>query len=173
MTDSSPIPHRKLGTLNDLKREHADLLQRMKKAAAELSVSERLHCVSERAAKDPDEPAVSSPECVTLEPLLDDVDIFLNTLSTLSADPGTVENYLWICDTAVNWEHRLSGTLNVSRTVPLAHAPTDLLPSLAPGDALSETELDSRVTSLGKSSLCISVAKGASPQGCARPNRLG
>ena len=89
-------------------------------------------------------------QAVTLKPLLKGVDKFLKCLSEFSANPGTVENYIWICDTAVSFAYKLSNMLIVFRSVKLHNAPSNLLPRLAPGDALSESELDQRVTSLAK-----------------------
>ena len=155
MNENNLMPERAPNMIEKLKHEQANLLLRVK-AAAELSPKDRGYYAGEPA--NPDELGTMLPKCITLQTLKiekdktlsDDLIKFLDDLSKLSANPGSTENYLWICDTVISWENRLSAMLNISHTVPLSNPPADLLPRLARGNALSEDELDLRVTSLAR-----------------------
>ncbi|MCX7114261.1 MAG: hypothetical protein NTX45_30160 [Proteobacteria bacterium] len=149
MTTNSTTDN-KLVSLEDLKIEEGKLLQRVKDVAELLSQNINQNNASVLDG-DADELPIITPELVKLKNnLLDDIEGFLDTLEKVSRYPATVEIYLWVCDSAVNWENRLSSLFNVSKIVKLAPAPEDLLPPLARGDALSEKELVSRVDNLAK-----------------------
>ena len=133
-----------------LKREKSSLIEKVKRVSSNLSPTDRMACASELVLYDLKRLDALSVSCERLKPLIDAVDKHLKGLEELSRNPSTVEDYLWICDTAIVWEHQLSELLNISRKVPLANAPSTLLPPLDPGDALSEKELDLRIDSLIK-----------------------
>lgn len=133
-----------------LKKEKSFLIEKVKKVSSDLSPTDRMACASELVLYDLKRLNSLSVSCERLKPLIDDVDKHLKGLEELSRNPSTVEDYLWICDTAIVWEHQLSELLNISRKIPLANAPSTLLPPLDPGDALSEKELDLRIDSLIK-----------------------
>jgi hypothetical protein len=134
-----------VNSISKLRQEHDDLYKRVVEEAASLTRRGTVHCVAELAKGGTNGSSTLSPQCAHLKQLLDEVDAFLKHLSNLSANPETVENYLWLCDTAVRWEHVFSSKLNLPKSVPLSQPPVNLLPPLPPGDSLSKEELDTWV----------------------------
>lgn len=134
----------------DIRRKNDQLLAKVKSAAERLSKYGRKHCANEIALVDFKRADRLSPECAELRLLIDEVDQFLRELGKASGNSESIDDYLWVCDTAIKWEHRLSDLFNFTRTVSLKKAPSNLLPPLAPGDALSESELKKRTESLSR-----------------------
>ena len=132
MNENNQMPDNKLNSIEELRCKQTNLLKRVKNVAAELSASDQVS------------------KCATFDYLLAEVVELLDTLSDLSANPGSAENYLWICDTAISWEKRLSSLSNVFKTDAHVYAPNDLSLQLSPEDALSETELEHIVARLAK-----------------------
>lgn len=137
-------------SLEATKHRSKTLIEKVKAAANELTEQEKLICADNLSSAHLVKSNVLSKECLKLKLLLDEIDSFLKTLEKLSFEPESIENYLWICDTAISWEHQLSDLLNISRTVPLADPSIYLLPPLDPVVALSEKELQNRVRKLAK-----------------------
>ena len=142
MSENNQIIDNQLSIAEELKSKHAHLLKRVKDVAAELSASDQ------------------ASKCATFNYLLNEVDKLIDTLSDLSANPGTAENYLWIYETAISWESRLSSIINAFKTDAFAPAPNDFLPRPTSGNALSETELEQIVAHLAKLIYADRVKKG-------------
>lgn len=92
----------------------------------------------------------SSPHAQALEHYIQEAEQLLESISTRSSNPGTVEDYLWLFETAILWEYVFSSMLNRPKTVVLSRPPQDLLPSLPKGNAFSEEELTCRVGLMAK-----------------------
>lgn len=137
-------------TLDSLQTANIALLKETKSTASGMSNEIKLRCASELEFLRQKKIKKISPECKKIKPLMDRIDELLDKLVQFSRQPGTVENYLWACDTVLAWERRLADLLIVTRTVSLSNPPSNLLPPLSQGDALSEAELQLRVERLAK-----------------------
>lgn len=163
--------------LKDIEQEKSKLIERVNYTVQSISEDLILNCTSELVLAEQDKftkhkPRNLLPQCQEITQLIHDIDSHLDYLGKLSYNPQSVEQYLWICDTAVNWEHLLLDKLNISRAVTIAKAPSNLLPPLDPGDALTEKELDLRVHSLSKIVRAYRILKGEHDTGIQELDRL-
>ena len=146
--------------IDKLQIKNDRLIEQVKEAASKLTDEERLKFAVSLSLSDLNESYEEPIQFTHLKPLISAVDSHLRQLEALSSNPGSIENYLWICDTAVGWEHRLADLFNISKTTALVAAPSNLLPRLDPSTALTEQEIDSRVKSLARVVYSYRVRKG-------------